>query len=86
MARHHHSPHLVQRTLAITVFVNALEPLPVNPRSYHTFCALYGNAQPVVHSSDYLRGNNVCWTAFLSLSSPLENWAEGITDVAYLTS
>jgi len=56
MARHHHRPHLSQRTLAITVFVNALKPLPVNPRSYHTFYALYGTAQPVVHSSDYLLG------------------------------
>jgi len=56
MARHHHRLHLSQRTLAIAVVVIALKPLPANPPSYHTFYALYGTVQPVVYSSDYLRG------------------------------
>jgi hypothetical protein len=83
MARHQHRPHLSQGTPAITVVVVALKPLPANPPQCHTFCAFY---QLVVYLSTTSEENEVSWTTSLPLSSPLENWAEGITDVAYLMS
>jgi hypothetical protein len=83
MARHHHRPHLSQGTLAIAVIVVALKPFQrTHPHAARS--APFTNWWSISPTSS--EENEVCWTTSLPLSSPLENWAEGITDVAYLMS